>query len=99
MKYAVLKVANGNFAVHTEWSDLTKAKVNYHELCKTFWNAPDVITGKIMLVDEQLNCVDGYSEFVTHEPEPEPEPEETQGNEEELPQEETPSSEGVEEGA
>lgn len=77
MKYAVLKVSNGHFFVHSEWSDLTQAKVDFHGLCRTFWNAPDVITGKIMIVDEQLNCVDGYSEYIFHEPQPEPEPEPT----------------------
>jgi hypothetical protein len=28
-----------------------------------------------MIVDEQLNCVEDYREFIHHEPQPEPEPE------------------------
>ena len=76
MKYAVIKCSNGSYAVHTEgFMDLSKAKVSYHDLCKTLWNAPDVVTAKAMLVDEQLNCVDNCKEFIHHDPETEPEPE------------------------
>lgn len=67
MKYAVIKCSNGSYAVNAEgFTDLSKAKVSYHNLCKTLWNAPDVVTAKAMLVDEQLNCVDGCSEFISH---------------------------------
>ena len=76
MRYAVLKSINGNFFVHAEgFTDIEKAKVNYHSLCQTLWNAPDVITAEVMIVDEQLNCVEGYREFIHHDPQPEPEPE------------------------
>lgn len=84
MNYAVVKVINGNYSVHSEgFTDLSKAKVNYHGLCQTLWNAEDVITGEVMIVDENLDCVEGYKERITHEPvyvapepEPTPEPEE-----------------------
>ena len=76
MKYAVIKCINGAFFIHSEgWTDLSKAKVNYHELCKTLWNAPDVLTAKVEIVDEQLNIVEDYREFIYHDPQPEPEPE------------------------
>lgn len=75
MKYSVLKVSNGNFFIESEWSDLTSAKVRFHSVCMAMWNAPDVITAEIMIADEQLNCVEGYREYIHHEaPEPEPEP-------------------------
>lgn len=67
MKYAIIKCSNGAFTIDSEWTDLTKAKVRFHEACQTLWNAPDVITAKIMIVDEQLNCVEDYCEFVRHE--------------------------------
>ena len=68
MKYAVIKCINGSYAIHSEgWTELSKAKVNYHELCQTLWNAEDVLTAKVMLVDEQLNCVEDYREFIYHE--------------------------------
>lgn len=67
MKYAILKVINGNYFVHAEdITDLTAAKTNFHGLCQTLWNAPDVINAYVMIVDEQLDCVDGYKEFIHH---------------------------------
>jgi hypothetical protein len=74
MKYAVIKCINGTFSIHAEgFTDLNNAKVNYHGLCQTLWNAEDVLSAKVMLVDEQLNCVEGYAEFIYHEAQPEPE--------------------------
>ena len=67
MKYAIVKSSNGAFTIDSEWTDLTKAKVNFHAVCQTLWNASDVITAKVMIVDEQLNCVEGYKEFIHHE--------------------------------
>ncbi len=67
MKYAIVKSSNGAFTIDSEWSDLTKAKVQFHTVCQTLWNAPDVVTAKVMIVDEQLNCVEGYREFIRHE--------------------------------
>lgn len=88
MKYAVIACTNGTFSVKTEWSDLEKAKVNYHGTCQTYWNAPDVITGEIAIVDEQLDVVEGYKEYIHHDPVPTPV---------EVP-EETPEEVPVEEG-
>ena len=75
MKYAIIKCSNGAFAIDSEWSDLTKAKVQFHSVCKTLWNSADVIAAKVMIVDEQLNCIDNCKEFIHHDPEPDPEPE------------------------
>ena len=73
MKYAVLKTSNGNFFVHAEgFTDLSKAKVAYHDVCKVLWNSADVKTAKVMLVDEQLNCIDNCREYIHHETEQEP---------------------------
>ena len=73
MKYAVLKVINGNYFVRAEgFTDLEKAKVNYFELCQTLHNATDVNTACISIADENLDCVQGYKEFVDHRPAPEP---------------------------
>ncbi len=74
MKYAIIKCINGNFAIHSETTDLNSAKVQFHGLAQTLWNAPDVLTAKIEIVDEQLNCVEDYREFIHHEQE-EPEAE------------------------
>lgn len=76
MKYAIIKSINGAFSVDAEFSELEKAKVRFHGVAQTLWNAEDVLTAKVMIVDEQLNCVEDYREYIHHEqPEPEPTPE------------------------
>lgn len=68
MKYAILKVINGSFSVHAEgFTTLEAAKVQYHGVCQTLWNAADVITAHVMIADEQLDAVEGYKEFIHHE--------------------------------
>lgn len=75
MKYAIVKVINGNYSVHAEgFTEIASAKVNYHGLCQTLWNAPDVITAQVAIVDEQLDIVEGCKEFIHHEPQPVEEP-------------------------
>ena len=76
MKYGILKVINGNYFIHAEGiTDLSNAKTQFHGLCQTLWNAPDVITATVAIVDEQLDTVRGYKEFIHHDPQPEPQPE------------------------
>ena len=72
MKYAIIKSVNSNFEIHSETTDLNSAKTQFHGLAQTLWNAPDVLTAKIEIVDEQLNVVEDYREFIHHEQEPEP---------------------------
>jgi len=67
MKYAVVRVSNGSYAIHSEgWTDLEKAKVNFFGLCQTLHNASDVRTACCMIVDENLDNVEGYKEFISH---------------------------------
>lgn len=69
MKYAIVKVINGNFSIHAEgFTTLASVKTNYHGLCQTLWNAQDVLKATVMIVDEQMDCVEDYKEFITHEP-------------------------------
>jgi hypothetical protein len=72
MKYAIIKCINGAFTVDSEYGNLTQAKVQFHGICQTLWNASDVVKAKVMIVDEQLNCVDGYAEYIRHEQAEEP---------------------------
>lgn len=64
MKYAVVKVVNGNFSVHAEGLTENGAKVNFHSVCQTLWNAPDVETASVAIIDENLNIVYGYHEVI-----------------------------------
>lgn len=67
MKYAVVKVINGSYFIHSEgWTDIEKAKINFAQLWATLMNAEDVATACLMIVDENLDCVEGYRELVVH---------------------------------
>ena len=68
MKYAIIKVINGSYFIHAEGiTDLASAKTQFHGLCQTLWNAPDVTTACVKIVDEQLDTVEGYRESIRHE--------------------------------
>lgn len=76
MKYAVIKCVNGTYDIHSEgWKTLESAKVDFHGLCRTLWNAPDVITAYVMIANENLDKVEGYGEYIHHEPVTEETPE------------------------
>ena len=54
MKLAIIKVINGNYFIHAEGiTSLESAKTQYHGLCQTLWNAPDVLDAHVMIADEQ----------------------------------------------
>lgn len=67
MKYAVIKVTNGNFNIHAEGflDNPNGAKVSYHGLCQLLWNDPDTQTACVMIVDENLDVLPGYKEFIS----------------------------------
>lgn len=68
MKHAIIKVVNGNFFIHAEGiTNIASAITQWHGLCQTLWNASDVITAEVAIVDEQLDIVEGYKEFIHHE--------------------------------
>lgn len=67
--YAIIKCINGSYSIHAEGiTALENAKTNFHGLCQTLWNAPDVITAHVAIVNEQLDVVEGYKEYIHHEP-------------------------------
>ena len=67
MKYAIVKVTNGNFNIHAEGfaDNPNGAKVSYHGLCQTLWNDPDTTKACVMIVDENLDVLPGYKEFIS----------------------------------
>lgn len=68
MIYAIIKVVNGNFSIHAEGiTDLSSAKTNFHGLCQSLWNAPDVLDAYVMIVNTQFDCVEGYKEYIHHD--------------------------------
>lgn len=67
MKYAIIKCVNGNYSVHAEGiTEVSSAKTQFHGLCQMLWNAPDVITATVKIVDENLDNVEEYRDFITH---------------------------------
>lgn len=67
MKYAIIKVSNGNYSIQEEGiTTVEAAKVSFHGLCQALWNASDVETACVMIADENLNAVEGYREFISH---------------------------------
>lgn len=69
MKYAIIKCINGNYSIHAEGiTTIESAKTQFHGLCQSLWNAPDVLDAHVIIADEQLDCVEGYKEYIHHEP-------------------------------
>lgn len=75
MKYAIVKVTDGNYNIHTEHDSVTAAKVEFHNLCRNLWNASDVTVACVMITDENLDTVERYKEFIDKRPAVQPTPE------------------------
>ena len=73
MKYAVIQCSNGSFSVVSEWGDNRQGAIMAcHNACRSLWNAPDVVSATVKVVDSNLNTVENYEEHITHaQPEPE----------------------------
>ena len=65
MKCAIVTCINGSFAVSAEYSSLQSAKVGFHQQCAALWNAEDVTSATVSIVDETLGTV--QTETITHE--------------------------------
>lgn len=65
-KYSTVKCVNGTFEINSETDNLQSAIIQFHSLAQYLWNAPDVNKAKIAIMDEQLNIVNGYTEFISH---------------------------------
>lgn len=71
MIYAIIKCINGSFSIHAEGiTELANAKTGFHGLCQSLWNAPDVRSANVAIVDEQLDVVEGYKEYIHHDTAP-----------------------------
>lgn len=76
MKLYVCKVVNhGSLVVAAETDNEQTALVNFHGECKNLWNAPEVLTGMVKILDENMDNYEGKMEYITHDPAPAPEPE------------------------
>lgn len=67
MKFAIIKAINGNYFIHAEGIEsIDSAKAQFHGLCQTLWNAPDVISATVAIVNEKLDVADEYKEIISH---------------------------------
>lgn len=68
MKYAVTQCSNGNFKTLAEFDDnIQGALVKFHQTCASLWNAADVKTANVRIIDENQNIVMGKSEDIGHD--------------------------------
>ena len=69
MKLALVNCVNGNFSIVAEGiTSEQAARVQFHDRCKTLWNASDVITGEVAVLDEQLDVYMALKELIRHDP-------------------------------
>lgn len=74
MKYAIIKVINGNYSIHAEgFASIQSARISFHQLCAALWNDPSTEKAMVMVADENLDAVEGYKEFIHHKQEQEQE--------------------------
>lgn len=68
MKLAIIQCVNGVYSVVAEGLTTEQAAmVNFHNRCTVLWNASDVITGMVAIMDENLDIYHGCKEFISHE--------------------------------
>lgn len=73
MKYSVIQCVNGNFSIVSEHATVDAGVVAWHDKCKNLWNADDVITARVNLVDENYFVVEGrFTDWIDRTPQPEP---------------------------
>lgn len=65
MRFAVIKCINGSFSVDSEFTDINKALVKFHDVCKNLWNASDVLDATVKVVDNTF--AEYHTEYITHE--------------------------------
>ena len=67
--FAVVTIINGNYEVKSEWREdqLDAARKAFHTTCATLWNASDVATATVRLLDRNLNTFCNYVEEIAHE--------------------------------
>ena len=67
MVYAIIECVNDTYTVRAEGIQTVEAaKTQYHGRCQALWNALDVQTAHVAIVDEQLDVVEGYKEYIHH---------------------------------
>lgn len=67
-KLNVLQNVEGNITNVSTWVDnITGAKKAYHDRCGLLWGEKDVTNAVVILVDENMDTVDGCKEYIKKE--------------------------------
>lgn len=76
MKYYVFVVSNGDLqtSLTTEHTDINDAIAKYHERCALFRKDASVQTACITIIDNYLNRVGDYREYIDRTQNVQPEP-------------------------
>ena len=65
MTYDVIQKVNGNTLIVSSWTDnLNGAKQAFHERCKLLYSDTDTTSGVVVILDDNLDVVDGKKEFI-----------------------------------
>ena len=68
MKYSIVSCVNGSFKIEAEYgTNKQGAFVGFHDKCKVYWNANDVVSATVAVVDENLDTVEGKIEYIKHD--------------------------------
>lgn len=71
LNLAIIQCVNGTYTVAAEGIETEQQGiVNFHSKCAALWNAADVKTATVMLVDSNLNVYGGYKEIIVCEETP-----------------------------
>ena len=68
MNYAILKIVNGNFFIHSEHgANKDAAIMEWHNVCRALRNDAATQKAVVKVVNDDGNLVNGYYEMITHE--------------------------------
>lgn len=66
-KFAIVSVVNGTFSIDSEWGDnLEGARVAFHNRAAALWNAKDIKTAVVRLVNKDFLTYTNYVEEIEH---------------------------------
>ena len=67
MKYAVVKVTDGNYNVHSEGhTTITDARFSFYSYCAALSKDKSFQTATVKIMDENLDCVEDYKAFFSN---------------------------------
>ena len=67
MKYAVIKVVDGNYSVQSEGhTDINDARYSFYSYCAALSKDKGYQTATVMIVDENLDKVEDYKAFFSN---------------------------------